>query len=114
MKPEVKLVGNMNDLLQHVCVGDCASAAVDAGADGWVLQLAQGEWTIQVTPSRGAAGPPYNMRVLDPSGVERKCSYWIESMGEAVSKAEYTIQMGGGQVDRRQLLLVARSFDVTG
>lgn len=106
MKPEVKLAGNMNDLLQRACAGHSKP-----DRHLWVAEIGHAGWTIQVAPSRGAEGPPFNMRVVDPAGVERKLCFWIETVEEAIRKAGNTMALAGVAVNRSELAIIARSFD---
>lgn len=82
-----------------------------AGADGWVAEIGHAGWTIHVAPSRGVDGPPYNMRVIDPAGVEKKVCFFVETVEEAVRKAASTMAISGAHVDRWELTTIARAMD---
>lgn len=86
--PEVKLVGNMHELLSRVC-----APPVDDGVTTFVLQMERGGYTITVSPVRGRIAP-YSVSVVGPDGreaihyvgcatVTRAFETWFRVMAEA-------------------------------
>lgn len=105
-KPEVKYVGNVNDLLMQVC----ACRDPKHGADGWALQFIRHGWTIVVAPIDGR-DPPFRMSVLSPSGVERCRHSNVKTVEEAVRKAVTFLEAERVQVNRIELEQIGWAMD---